>query len=143
MMVRIMMRSFWGTTRRLCLTMLLVVLTVGLAFAQSQSGPKPKLIDLDPFDESRTLLSGSPETVTMRSGMVVIAPSKSVGKHNTNTYEEAVVVFEGVGEMRFADGSVLRVRPRTIAYCPPMTEHDVVNTGTAPLRYVYIVAQAR
>jgi mannose-6-phosphate isomerase-like protein (cupin superfamily) len=121
----------------------LACLAAGLASAQSQSGPKPKLIDLGAFDESRTLLSGSPETVTMRSGMVVIAPSKSVGTHSTNTYEEAVVVFDGVGEMRFADGSVIRVKPRTVVYCPPMTEHDVVNTGTASLRYVYVVAQAR
>ena len=143
MVVRIMMRSRWGTTRPLFLTMLLVVLTVGLAFAQSQSGPKPKVIDLGALEASRTLLGGSPETVTMRSGMVVLAASKSVGKHSTKTFEEVVIVLEGVGEMRLSDGSVLRMKPHTVVYCPPATEHDVFNTGTEPLRYIYVVAETR
>jgi mannose-6-phosphate isomerase-like protein (cupin superfamily) len=27
-------------------------------------------------------------------------------------------------------------------YCPPSTEHDVFNTGTTTLRYVYVVSRA-
>jgi hypothetical protein len=32
---------------------------------------------------------------------------------------------------------------KAVAYCPPGTEHDVVNTGAVPLRYIYLVAKPR
>jgi len=89
------------------------------------------------------VLGGPPETLTMRSGSVVLLPSKSVGRHNTGDYEEAVVVLAGRGEMRLADGTVLNLKPFVVAYCPPGTEHDVKNTGDEPLRYVYVVAKGR
>ena len=79
----------------------------------------------------------------MRSGAVVLPPLQSVGKHSTGGYEEAIIVLAGAGEMRLSDGTVLPLEPHSVAYCPPATEHDVVNTGSDPLRYVYVVAQAR
>ena len=114
------------------------------AAAQTVSKPASKVVELDPAaSEYKRVLGGPPETVTMRSGYVVLAPSKSVGKHSTESYEEAVVVLAGVGEMRSPDGSVLELKPYVVVYCPPDTEHDVVNTGSEPLRYVYVVAKAR
>jgi len=105
--------------------------------------PEPKRVALD-RDATGYLrvLGGPPESVSMRSGYVVLLPEKSVGRHNTESYEEALVVLEGEGEMLFADGSVLPLEPYVVAYCPPETEHDVRNTGNKPLRYVYIVARA-
>jgi mannose-6-phosphate isomerase-like protein (cupin superfamily) len=88
------------------------------------------------------LLSGPPETVTMKSGYVVLEPGRSVGRHSTEHHEEMLVVIEGKGEMVFHDGSKLRIEGGTALYCPPTTEHDVINTGTENLRYVYIVADA-
>jgi len=51
--------------------------------------------------------------------------------------------LEGQGEMVFHDGSRLELKARTALYCPPETEHDVKNTGTSTLRYVYVVANAQ
>ena len=48
----------------------------------------------------------------------------------------------GAGELRLTGRSPLALREGTVAYGPPHTEHDVLNTGTAPLRYLYIVAPA-
>jgi len=79
----------------------------------------------------------------MRSGLVVLAPGKSVGKHSTEQNEELLVVLEGRGEMTFRDGSKLPVKAQSALYCPPGTEHDVTNTGTGALRYVYVVAGTR
>jgi len=79
----------------------------------------------------------------MRSGSIVLQPKESVGKHSTGANEEVLVVFAGQGEMRTADGTVLQLRPYAVSYCPPDTEHDVFNTGSEPLRYVYVVAKAR
>jgi hypothetical protein len=37
----------------------------------------------------------TPESVTLKSGLEVLAPNKSVGKHNTGQHEELLVVLEG------------------------------------------------
>jgi quercetin dioxygenase-like cupin family protein len=89
------------------------------------------------------LLSGPPETVTMRSGLVVLAPGKAVGKHSTGNHEELLVVLEGAGEMRITGETSLPVVAGTAIYCPPRREHDVLNTGASDLRYVYVVARTQ
>lgn len=57
--------------------------------------------------------------------------------------EELLIVLEGEGQMIFSDGSTLPVKSNTALYCPPRTEHDVKNTGTVPLRYIYVAAEVR
>jgi mannose-6-phosphate isomerase-like protein (cupin superfamily) len=79
----------------------------------------------------------------MKSGLVVLPPGKSVGKHSTEDNEELLIVFQGQGEMTFKDGSKLPVKANSALYCPPRTEHNVTNTGTGMLRYVYVVANAK
>jgi len=106
------------------------------------SKPKPCLIELsDTTSDYQRVLSGPPQTTSMHSGLVVLFPSKSVGKHSTENYEEAVIVLAGSGEMRITGGETLKLKPNSVAYCPPHTEHDVVNTSSQPLRYLYIVAK--
>jgi mannose-6-phosphate isomerase-like protein (cupin superfamily) len=63
-----------------------------------------------------------------------------VGRHSTGECEEVVIVFEGRGEMTITGGLALRLGPGSVAYCPPWREHDVTNTGSEPLRYLYVVA---
>lgn len=107
------------------------------------SKPKPKIVKLDTkTDDYQRVLGGPPETVTMHSGLVVLAPGKSVGIHNTEKYEEVLVILEGQGEMRITGGPTMALEVNTVAYCPPRTEHNVVNTGEGRLRYLYIVAIA-
>jgi mannose-6-phosphate isomerase-like protein (cupin superfamily) len=89
------------------------------------------------------ILTGPPQSVAMESGLVVLAPNQSVGKHSTKAHEELLIVLDGEGEMLFANGSKLPVKANSAVYCPPQTEHDVKNTGTTTLRYVYVVADAK
>lgn len=115
-------------------------------FAQSKkiAGPGPKVIELNMSSpEYQEVLSGPPTSHTMESGLVVVAPSRSIGKHSSKGYEEAIIVFEGSGEMRITDGPVLKLKPHVVLYCPPRTEHDVFNTGTTPLKYVYVAARVQ
>ena len=79
----------------------------------------------------------------MRSGRVVLAPGKSIGKHSTGANEEILVILQGQGEMRIAGGQTLLLTSSVVAYCPPNTAHDVFNTGTKILRYIYVVARAQ
>jgi quercetin dioxygenase-like cupin family protein len=127
---------------------LIVFITIALSlysYAQNNSmKPTPKLITLDQASTERVqILNGHPETVTMRSGYMVLAPSKSVGTHSTKDNEEAIVVMAGKGEFRIVAGSTFQLHPYCIVYCPPNTEHDVINIGTDTLRYIYIVARAK
>jgi mannose-6-phosphate isomerase-like protein (cupin superfamily) len=113
------------------------------ATAQSKhTKPKACLVQLsDSTTDYQEVLSGPPQTATMQSGLVVLFPSKSVGKHSTKSYEEAVVVFSGTGEMRITGGPTFKLKMNTVAYCPPNTEHDVINTGSGPLRYLYVASK--
>jgi mannose-6-phosphate isomerase-like protein (cupin superfamily) len=128
-------------TATIVMAVLLAPVAVG---AEVTPQPKPKAIQLNPLaTEGGPVLGGPPETVTMRSGSIVLHAGKNVGRHSTGGNEEVLFVFSGSGEMRLADGTVLQLKPHVIAYCPPDTEHDVFNTGGDPLRYVYLVARAR
>jgi quercetin dioxygenase-like cupin family protein len=126
------------------LSMLLTVLVFSLFGQTKDSKPQPRVVELGAdVSDYQKVLSGPPQTVSMESGLVILAPSKSVGKHSTKSYEEAVIVFAGTGEMRITGGQTLKLKPNVVAYCPPLTEHDVVNTGQEPLRYLYVVAKPK
>jgi mannose-6-phosphate isomerase-like protein (cupin superfamily) len=118
--------------------------TTAFAAEPARKKPSAKVIELDAQGKDYlSVLGGPPESVTMESGLVVLAPRRSVGKHSTGQHEELLVVLEGKGEMVFKDRPSLPVEANHAIYCPPQTEHDVKNTGTRMLRYVYVVADAK
>lgn len=115
------------------------------AIGQTKSPkPSPSVIELNMNStEYQEVLGGPPKSVSMESGLVVLAPSKSGEKHSTKKYEEVLVIFSGTGEMRITGRPTLNLKPNVVAYCPPMTEHYIANTGPAPLRYLYVAAKAQ
>ena len=135
-------------TLRSALALLATGVLVAVAFGgttpgSATEGPRPLLVRLDPAAQDyMRVLGGPPATRSMRSGYVILAPGKSVGRHSTDDYEEVVVVFEGAGTMTITGGPAFALGKGSVAYCPPHTEHDVTNTGTRTLRYLYVVAAA-
>jgi mannose-6-phosphate isomerase-like protein (cupin superfamily) len=126
------------------ITAALLFCSIFFISANSQDKPRPKVVELDSAGKDfLPVLAGPPESITMKSGLVVLAPNKSVGKHSTGQHEELLVVLEGQGEMSFKDGSKLEVKANHALYCPPETEHNVTNTGRSVLRYVYVVASTK
>lgn len=123
---------------------LLICSIASIAAEPPQEKPRPKVVELNSAGKDYLqVLGGPPESVTMKSGLVLLAPTKSVGKHSTGQHEELLIVLEGRGEMTFKDGSRLDVSANHALYCPPETEHNVTNTGTSVLRYVYVVASTK
>ena len=111
---------------------------------QAADGTRVKVVSLDAgAADYLPVLNGPPETAGMESGLVILAPGKSVGEHSTGAHEELLIVLEGRGEMKIVGGKPQPVRATQAVYCPPHTSHDVTNTGTTPLRYVYVVAPAK
>jgi mannose-6-phosphate isomerase-like protein (cupin superfamily) len=115
------------------------------AFLSGQTGqpPRAKVVTLDGSQKELSVLTGPPESAGMKSGYIVLSPGESVGKHSTGHHEELLVVLDGAGEMLFKDGSKLPVKANSAVYCPPETEHNVMNSGSQVLRYVYVVAEVR
>ena len=62
------------------------------------------------------------------------------GRAYDGPWSEVLVILEGRGELWFRDFPSLAAAEGHLLYVPPETVHDVRNTGTAALRYLYIVA---
>jgi mannose-6-phosphate isomerase-like protein (cupin superfamily) len=83
---------------------------------------------------------GKSNAERLRSGLVTLMPGRDVGWHSTETYEELLVILNGCGKLLSKGHADMDIACGQIAYNPPQTEHNVINTGPEPLRYIYIVA---
>jgi mannose-6-phosphate isomerase-like protein (cupin superfamily) len=99
-------------------------------------------VELDDQPGFQRLLPGRPQTHGMKSGRVRIEPGKSCGQHSTKENEELLVFLAGQGQVHVGDDQKLPVGAGKVAYIPPQTLHDVENTGSETLAYIYCVAQA-
>jgi mannose-6-phosphate isomerase-like protein (cupin superfamily) len=78
----------------------------------------------------------------MRSGFVRLKPGATVGWHTTGRNEEALVILRGQGEALIDGGEKQAFVAPALVYIPPVTRHNVANTGAEALEYVYVVAPA-
>jgi mannose-6-phosphate isomerase-like protein (cupin superfamily) len=106
----------------------------------SPSGLMPYRVPFAEGEEYQLLLDGPPETSGIRCGRVVLKPEEAAGEHTTGSYEEVLVILEGKGELWFKDFPSFVAEKGYLLYVPPQAIHDVRNTGTVELRYLYIVA---
>jgi len=88
------------------------------------------------------LLTGFPQTAGMRSGFVRLKPGTSVGWHSTDSNEEQLVILRGRGSAQIAGDPDRAFTAPAAVYIPPATRHNVLNTGTELLEYVYVVVPA-
>jgi mannose-6-phosphate isomerase-like protein (cupin superfamily) len=110
--------------------------------AGTGDSPKPLVMSLEDPCDYHPLLRGAPQTSGMRSGRVRLAPGKSIGLHGTKGNEEMLVFLSGSGIAQIGEETRLQVGAGKAAYIPPQTSHDILNTGTEPLTYVFCVAPA-
>ena len=100
------------------------------------------VIELNDKPEYQRLLEGTPQTCGMRSGRVYLEAGSACGRHSTKHHEELLVFLTGQGELLIGDAERFTVGAGKVAYIPPETFHDVSNTGSEPLAYIYCVAPA-
>ena len=103
------------------------------------SSQKVFIVELDNNPEYQRLLAGEPETCGMRSGRVYLEPGKDCGQHSTKAHEELLVFLSGKGEVIIGDNEKYEVGAGKISYIPPHTEHNINNSGSEPLVYIYCV----
>jgi mannose-6-phosphate isomerase-like protein (cupin superfamily) len=102
--------------------------------------PTPFAIDISNNDNDYIQILGEGKSVALHSGRVLLLPGKDCGKHTTGHHEELIVVLSGEGELEVTGIGRTKIRSGMVAYNPPQTEHNVINTGSEPLAYIYIVA---
>ncbi len=73
--------------------------------------------------------------------LTVVAPGKrNCPFHNHHVEEEMFLILEGEGELRFG-AKHYPIKPGDIIACPtggPETAHQIINTGTAEMRYLAV-----
>lgn len=82
------------------------------------------------------------QSYKLRSGLVTLQPGESVGEHSTEDYEELVIALSGNGELEAEGLGKVKFGEGQVAYNPPNTKHNVINTGDQPFKYIYIVTKA-
>lgn len=124
----------------------LMLICVALAFsamaAQESAKRDPMTFALDCAGGDCPLLKGIPQTSGLRGGSVKLKPGASVGWHSTAANEEALVILHGSGVANIEGHPDVPLKEKMLVYIPPATRHNVTNTGTEPLEYVWVVAPA-
>jgi len=113
-----------------------------LALSQTKAQPQPLIIPLQCAGGDCPLLKGVPQTAGMRSGFVRLLTGATVGWHTTGKNEESLLILEGQGEALIEGQKSMPFTAPALVYVPPATRHNIKNTGSHPLQYVYVVAPA-
>ncbi len=120
-----------------------VAVGFGVIEAQEHAKREPMTFALDCAGGDCPLLKGAPQTSGMRGGSVKLKPGESVGWHSTAGNEEALVILHGSGVANIEGHPDVPLMEKMLAYIPPATRHNVTNTGTQALEYVWVVAPQR
>jgi quercetin dioxygenase-like cupin family protein len=87
------------------------------------------------------ILNNKQNCLKLHSGMVCLQPGESVGEHSTEDHEELIVVLSGRGELEAEGIGRREIAAGQIAYNPTNTKHNLTNTSSEPLRYIYVVTK--
>lgn len=129
--------------RPMLITALLGILTLTVVPVFSQvPKPAPLSMKLECLAGDCPLLRGVPQTAGMRSGFVRLKTGETVGWHSTGKNEESLVILHGSGEARIEGQPARAFTAPALVYIPPAARHNVANTGSELLEYVYVVAPA-
>ncbi len=104
------------------------------------SSQKVLVINLNEMAGYQRLLEGKPQTCGMRSGRVYLSPGESCGRHSTEQNEEMLIFIAGQGLLLIGEKDRFTVGQGKVSYIPPHTVHEVKNTGSESLIYIYCVA---
>lgn len=85
------------------------------------------------------LLDATAGSVHLKSGSVLLAPGKDIGAHVTAGKEEFIIVLKGRAKIVFEGSRPIRAERHSCVYVPPETLHNVINSGTSCLHYIYVV----
>jgi uncharacterized cupin superfamily protein len=93
------------------------------------------------FTSKRALFSDAIGARKLGYNLTVLPPGKAQCPfHNHHGEEEMFLILEGEGVLRFGSEQY-PVRPHDVIACPtggPEVAHQIINTGSVPLRYLAV-----
>ena len=98
-----------------------------------------RIVPLNDKKEYQRLIDGTEQSFGTKAGRVYLEPGDHCHEHSTEAREEILVFLRGQGTLKTGESREDAVGVGTIAYIPPHTLHDVKNTGTEPLIYIFCV----
>lgn len=102
---------------------------------------KAKLIKLKSKEKYQRLLDKDSGTCGIKSGHVILKPGENIGEHTTGEREEVIIVLKGIGEI-VVDKKKFKLDRSAVLYIPPQTNHDIKNTGSRILEYIFIISKS-
>jgi len=87
------------------------------------------------------LLGNSSKTIGLRAGLVTLKPQELIGEHKTENKEEAIIILKGSATIHFGKNKKLKAAQNTFVFIPCETLHNVENSGSKILQYVYVTTQ--
>jgi len=99
-----------------------------------------KLIKLESTEKYQRLVSKELGSCGIKSGHVILKPGENVGEHTTNDREEVIIVLKGKGEAIIGKDEIFNIESNIVLYIPPKTLHDIKNTGSHPLEYIFVTS---
>ena len=104
---------------------------------------KPKIVKLKSGSKYQRLFSRDSGTRGIKSGHVTLKEGEEIGEHSTNDLEEALIILKGSGRLIINKKKGLDFEDNTVLYVPPDTIHNVKNTGSGVLEYIFITSNAK
>lgn len=104
---------------------------------------KAKIIKLVSDSKYQRLFSKDSGTCGIKAGHVILKKGEDIGEHSTNDMEEALVILKGRGRLIINREDCLDFEDNAVLYVPPQTIHNVKNTGSENLEYIFITSNAK
>lgn len=89
------------------------------------------------------LLGDSDKAKGLKSGLVTLKPKGLIGEHRTENKEEVLIILKGSATVYFGENKKLKASKNSFVFIPPETPHNVKNSGSKTLQYVYVTALTR
>jgi len=106
-----------------------------------KTGEKVSCIQLKGKLHFLRLLGGKHKDYGLRSGLVSLKPKELIGEHKTEEKEEIIIILKGSAIVYYGKNKKIRAARNTFIYIPPETTHNVKNSGSKILQYVYVTAK--
>ena len=104
---------------------------------------KVKLIKLKSSRRYQQLLSEDRGSFGVKSGHIVLKKGENIGEHTTDKQEEVIIILKGKGQAKIGNDRILNIGRGKVLYIPPYTFHDIINTGSGILEYIFIISLAK
>jgi len=87
------------------------------------------------------LLGDKDKDYGLRSGLVTLKPKEFIGEHKTEKKEEVIIVLKGRAIVYYGKRNKIKAATNNFIYIPAETAHNVGNSGSKILQYVYVTAK--